>query len=106
MKVLFDLQTKGDSSKITIKSLQLYVQVNKTSGELAVGPNLAAIREFTAPIRVWIKDGLNKAEATLTIEVKMVTDEALENAIVLTVVRQNLEQFLQGLFIFLRVESF
>jgi len=70
--------------------------VNKTSGELAVGPNLAAIREFTAPIRVWIKDGLNKAEATLTIEVKMVTDEALENAIVLTVVRQNLEQFLQG----------
>ncbi|CBY21324.1 unnamed protein product [Oikopleura dioica] len=71
------------------------VKVNKTSGELAVGPNLAAIREFTAPIRVWIKDGLNKAEATLTIEVKMVTDEALENAIVLTVVRQNLEQFLQ-----------
>jgi hypothetical protein len=61
------------------------LRVNETSGQLTIGPNLSANREFTAPISVTINDGLHLAGATVTIEVKIITPDALNSAVVLEI---------------------
>ena len=72
------------------------IKVNKTSGELKIGPNLVANREFNAPINVWVEDGKHKAEGTVTIEVKIITVDALDAAVVVHIADSNLNHFLQN----------
>ena len=72
------------------------IKVNRTSGELKIGPNLVANREFNAPINVWVEDGKHKAEGTVTIEVKIITSAALDAAVVLQIADTNINHFLQN----------
>ena len=75
---------------------QELVKVNQSSGELVIGPNLVANREFSAPIKVWVSDGKHRADATLTVEVKIITPETLANALGVKIPGKSVENFLQN----------
>ena len=71
------------------------IKVNSTTGEISIGRSLDANVELNAKLEVFISDGLNRADGFINIEVKIINEDTLKNAIVVKLLNVKEENFIE-----------
>lgn len=73
------------------------IDLNKTSGEIRLSPQLNTNVPRVATMEVSVTDGINEAKATMTLSVRLITDEMLLNSITVRLDDMTVEAFLSPL---------
>ncbi|XP_012288367.1 protocadherin-like wing polarity protein stan [Orussus abietinus] len=73
------------------------VTLNRTSGEISLSPQLNTNVPRIATMDVSVTDGVNEAKATMTLSVRLITDEMLLNSITVRLDDMTVEAFLSPL---------
>ncbi|XP_012235255.2 protocadherin-like wing polarity protein stan [Linepithema humile] len=73
------------------------IDLNRTSGEIRLSPQLNTNVPRVATMEVAVTDGINEAKATMTLSVRLITDEMLLNSITVRLDDMTVEAFLSPL---------
>ncbi|XP_066601005.1 protocadherin-like wing polarity protein stan [Prorops nasuta] len=73
------------------------IDLNRTTGEIRLSPQLNTNVPRVATMEVSVTDGINEAKATMTLSVRLITDEMLLNSITVRVDDMTVEAFLSPL---------
>ncbi|KAG7212572.1 hypothetical protein KM043_012871 [Ampulex compressa] len=73
------------------------IDLNKTTGEIRLSPQLNTNVPRVATMEVSVTDGINEAKATMTLFVRLITDEMLLNSITVRLDDMTVEAFLSPL---------
>lgn len=73
------------------------IDLNKTTGEIRLSPQLNTNVPRVATMEVSVTDGVNEAKATMTLSVRLITDEMLLNSITVRLDDMTVEAFLSPL---------
>ncbi|XP_043283002.1 protocadherin-like wing polarity protein stan isoform X2 [Venturia canescens] len=73
------------------------INLNRTSGEISLSPQLNTNVPRVATMEVSVTDGVNEAKATMTLSIRLITDKMLFNSITVRLDDMTVEAFLSPL---------